>query len=90
MRGQSQNKMANRILVTMTRPKLAAVSYKVAPMWPKMLLSATMFRKQEKIPEGELKIKESMSPVPAENSHRARNARIRKIRAKWMRNRCLF
>ena len=60
--------------------KLAMVSSTVTPVCMKMLPSAAISRKQAATRDGELKIKESMTPVKAPSSQRARRRIRRKNR----------
>ena len=66
------------------------VSYRVTHMWRKMLPSRAISRKQTAILEGLLKMKESMTPVAAQNSHRQKKPmRIASLDRITVR-RCLF
>src|SRR5699024_9850055 len=74
----NQRATAARILTKVTRKKLASVSYKVTPMWRKMLPSLNIPQKQRAIFDGLLKMNESMIPTFAVNSQI--NRKLKRIR----------
>ena len=86
----NQRSVAIRILKMVTRTKLTSVSYSVIPMCRKILLSNTIPQKQRITLLGLLKIKESMIPKYAVNSHRSKNATNTKMRVKRTKLLCCF
>ena len=77
-KGLDQRKRAVKRLIRVHKRKLKRVSVKVTPVWRKRLLSRSMFHRQKRIWEGELKIKRLIRPREAVSSQRDKN-RIRII-----------
>ena len=75
-KGLDQRKRAVKRLIRVHKRKLKRVSVKVTPVWRKRLLSRSMFHRQKRIWEGELKIKRLIRPREAVSSQRDKN-RIR-------------
>ena len=72
-RSLNHSSMAARRLKRITSAKLVSVSKRVTPTWRKILRSITIPQKQRAIFDGLLKMKESMIPTFAVNSHRNKN-----------------